>query len=73
VHSHRELRWCARLINRSWNSTRQNTVAALQLANEQLQAAAKAEHVATDFTCSFRDTSSTPRALAAFRISINAA
>jgi ABC-type branched-subunit amino acid transport system substrate-binding protein len=45
VHSHREFKIGVLVsLTGSWNSLGQNTVAALQLGNEQLQAAAKAEH-----------------------------
>jgi len=45
VHSHREFKIGVLVsLTGSWNSLGQNTVAALQLAKEQLQAAAKVEH-----------------------------
>src|SRR5881227_3298054 len=52
----------------SWNSLGQNTVAALQLANKQLQAAAKAEHGGYRFHLFVRDTQLDPaKALAAIQ------
>src|SRR5207253_9729054 len=52
----------------SWNSLGQNTVAALQLANEQLQATAKAEHGSYRFHSVVCDTQLDPaKALAAIQ------
>ena len=67
VHSHREFKIGVLVsLTGSWNSLGQNTVAALQLANEQLQAAAKAEHGGYRFHLFVRDTQLDPaKALAA--------
>ena len=52
----------------SWNSLGQNTVAALQIANDQLKAAAKAEHGGFRFKLFVRDTALDPaKALAAIQ------
>src|SRR5881275_1303398 len=57
VHSHREFKIGVLVsLTGSWNSLGQNTVAALQLANEQLQVAAKAEHGGYRFHLFVRDT-----------------
>src|SRR5207244_7596649 len=67
VHSHREFKIGVLVsLTGSWNSLGQNTVAALQLANEQLQAAATAEHGGYRFHLFVRDTRLDPaKALAA--------
>ena len=69
MHSHREFKIGVLVsLTGSWNSLGQNTVAALQLANEQLQAAAKAEHGGYRFHLFVRDTQLAPaRALAAIQ------
>ena len=69
MHSHREFKIGALVsLTGSWNSLGQNTVAALQLANEQLQAAAKAEHGGYRFHLFVRDTQLDPaKALAAIQ------
>jgi branched-chain amino acid transport system substrate-binding protein len=69
VHSHREFKIGVLVsLTGSWNSLGQNTVAALQLANEQLQAAAKAEHAGYRFHLLVRDTQLDPaKALAAIQ------
>ncbi len=69
MHSHREFKIGVLVsLTGSWNSLGQNTVAALQLANEQLQAAAKAEHGGYRFHLFVRDTQLDPaRALAAIQ------
>jgi branched-chain amino acid transport system substrate-binding protein len=69
VHSHREFKIGVLVsLTGSWNSLGQNTVAALQLANEQLQAAAKAEHGGYRFHLFVRDTQLDPaKALAAIQ------
>src|SRR5438309_2476649 len=52
----------------SWNSLGQNTVAALQIANDQLKATAKAEHGGYRFKLFVRDTALDPaKALAAIQ------
>lgn len=52
----------------SWNSLGQNTVAALEIANAQLKAAAKAEHGGYQFKLFVRDTALDPaKALAAIQ------
>src|SRR5437764_5096878 len=52
----------------SWNSLGQNTVAALQIANDQLKVSAKAEHGGYRFKLFVRDTALDPaRALAAIQ------
>src|SRR5436190_18558399 len=52
----------------SWNSLGQNTAAALQIANDQLKVAAKAEHGGYRFKLFVRDTALDPaRALAAIQ------
>ena len=57
AHSHREFKIGPLVsLTGSWNSLGQNTVAALQLANERLQAAAKAEHGGYRFHLFVRDT-----------------
>ena len=57
VHSHREFKIGVLVsLTGSWNSLGQDTVAALQLADEQLQAAAKAEHGGYRFHLFVRDT-----------------
>lgn len=68
-HSHREFKIGVLVsLTGSWNSLGQNTVAALQLANEQLQAAAKAEHGGYRFHFFVRDTQLDPaKALAAIK------
>src|SRR5213596_321799 len=67
LHSHREFKIGVLVsLTGSWNSLGQNTVAALQLANEQLQATAKAEHGGYRFHLFVRDTQLDPaKALAA--------
>src|SRR5256886_5821559 len=61
VHSHREFKIGVLVsLTGSWNSLGQNSVAALQLANEQLQAAAKAEHGGYRFHFFVRDTQLDP-------------
>jgi branched-chain amino acid transport system substrate-binding protein len=69
VHSHREFKIGVLVsLTGSWNSLGQNTVAALQLANEQLQAAAKAGHGGYRFHLFVRDTQLDPaKALAAIQ------
>src|SRR5213079_187638 len=69
VHSHREFKIGVLVsLTGSWNSLGQNTVAALQLANEQLQATAKAEHGGYRFHLFVRDTQLDPaKALAAIQ------
>ena len=69
VHSHREFKIGVLVsLTGSWNSLGQNTVAALQLANEQLQVAAKAEHGGYRFHLFVRDTQLDPaKALAAIQ------
>src|SRR5436305_5349072 len=69
LHSHREFKIGVLVsLTGSWNSLGQNTVAALQLANEQLQATAKAEHGGYRFHLFVRDTQLDPaRALAAIQ------
>src|SRR5437764_8487382 len=69
VHSHREFKIGVLVsLTGSWNSLGQNTVAALQLANLQLQAAAKAEHGGYRFHLFVRDTQLDPaKALAAIQ------
>src|SRR5213082_1378517 len=69
VHSHREFKIGVLVsLTGSWNSLGQNTVAALQLANEQLQATAKAEHGGYRFHSFVRDTQLDPaKALAAIQ------
>src|SRR5437764_11331283 len=69
VHSHAEFKTGVLVsLPGSWNSLGQNTVAALQLANEQLQAAAKAEHGGYRFHLFVRDTQLDPaKALAAIQ------
>ena len=53
----------------SWNSLGQNTVAALQIANDQLKVAAKAEHGGYRFKLFVRDTALDPvKALARQKI-----
>src|SRR5437868_2884823 len=60
-HSHREFKIGMLVsLTGSWNSLGQNTVAALQLANERLQAAAKAEHGGYRFHLFVRDTQLDP-------------
>jgi len=68
-HSHREFKIGVLVsLTGSWNSLGQNTVAALQLANEQLRAAAKAEHGGYRFHLFVRDTQLDPaKALAAIQ------
>jgi ABC-type branched-subunit amino acid transport system substrate-binding protein len=69
VQSHREFKIGVLVsLTGSWNSLGQDTVAALQLANEQLQAAAKAEHGGYRFHLFVRDTQLDPaKALAAIQ------
>ena len=69
LHSHREFKIGVLVsLTGSWNSLGQNTVAALQLANEQLQAAAKTEHGGYRFHLFVRDTQLDPaKALAAIQ------
>src|SRR6266704_905183 len=69
LHSHREFKIGVLVsLTGSWNSLGQNTVAALQLASEQLQAAAKAEHGGYRFHLFVRDTQLDPaKALAAIQ------
>ena len=69
MHSHREFKIGVLVsLTGSWNSLGQNTVAALQLANEQLQAAAKAGHGGYRFHLFVRDTQLDPaKALAAIQ------
>jgi len=69
LHSHREFKIGVLVsLTGSWNSLGQNTVAALQLANEQLQAEAKAEHGGYRFHLFVRDTQLAPaKALAAIQ------
>src|SRR6184192_1561132 len=69
LHSHREFKIGVLVsLTGSWNSLGQNTVAALQLANEQLQATAKAEHGGYRFHLFVRDTALDPaKALAAIQ------
>ena len=69
LHSHREFKIGVLVsLTGSWNSLGQNTVAALQLANEQLQATAKAEHGGYRFHLFVRDTQLDPtKALAAIQ------
>src|SRR5881392_3362617 len=69
LHSHREFKIGVLVsLTGSWNSLGQNTVAALQLANEQLQATAKAEHGGYRFKLFVRDTALDPaKALAAIQ------
>src|SRR5437016_4823151 len=69
LHSHREFKIGVLVsLTGSWNSLGQNTVAALQLANEQLQATAKAEHGGYRFHSFVRDTQLDPaKALAAIQ------
>ena len=69
VHSHREFKIGVLVsLTGSWNSLGQNTVAALQLANEQLQTAAKAKHGGYRFHLFVRDTQLDPaKALAAIQ------
>src|SRR5213595_116498 len=66
-HSHREFKIGVLVsLTGSWNSLGQNTVAALQLAKEQLQATARAEHGVYRFHLFVRDTQLDPaKALAA--------
>src|SRR5438034_10332439 len=57
LHSHREFKISLLLsLTGSWNSLGQTTVAALQLANEQLQATAKSAHRGHRFHLYVRDT-----------------
>jgi ABC-type branched-subunit amino acid transport system substrate-binding protein len=57
VQSHREFKIGVLVsLTGSWNSLGQNTVAALQLANEQLQVAVRAEHGGYRFHLFVRDT-----------------
>ncbi len=69
LHSHREFKIGVLVsLTGSWNSLGQNTVAALQLANEQLHATAKAEHGGYGFHLFVRDTQLDPaKALAAIQ------
>ena len=69
LHSHREFKIGVLVsLTGSWNSLGQNTVAALQLADEQLQATAKAEHGGYHFHLFVRDTQLDPvQALAAIQ------
>src|SRR5437899_4766991 len=69
LHSHREFKIGVLVsLTGSWNSLGQNTVAALQLANEQLQATARAEHGGCRFHLFVRDTQLDPaKALAAIQ------
>src|SRR5436305_15015637 len=69
LHSHREFKIGVLVsLTGSWNSLGQNTVAALQLANEQLHATAKAEHSGYRFHLFVRDTQLDPaKALAAIQ------
>ena len=69
LHSHREFKIGVLVsLTGSWNSLGQNTVAALQLANEQFQATAKAEHGGYRFHLFVRDTQLDPaKALAAIQ------
>ena len=69
LHSHREFKIGVLVsLTGSWNSLGQNTVAALQLASEQLRAAAKAEHGGYRFHLFVRDTQLDPaKALAAIQ------
>jgi branched-chain amino acid transport system substrate-binding protein len=69
LHSHREFKVGVLVsLTGSWNSLGQNTVAALQLANDQLQAAAKDEHGGYRFHLFVRDTQLDPaKALAAIQ------
>src|SRR5213595_3360634 len=68
-HSHREFKIGVLVsLTGSWNSLGQNTVAALQLANDQLKATAKAEHGGYRFKLFVRDTALDPaKALAAIQ------
>src|SRR5207302_9438406 len=69
LHSHREFKIGVLVsLTGSWNSLGQNTVAALQLASEQLQAAAKSDHGGYKFHLFVRDTQLDPaKALAAIQ------
>src|SRR2546423_10172773 len=69
VHSHREFKIGGLVsLTGSWNSLGQSTVAAVQLANEQLQVAAKTEDGGYRFHLSVRDTQLDPaKALAAIQ------
>src|SRR5881392_558229 len=69
VHSHREFKVGLLVsLTGSWNSLGQNTVAALQIANDQLKATAKAEHGGYRFKLFVRDTALDPaKALAAIQ------
>ena len=69
LHSHREFKIGVLVsLTGSWNSLGQNTVAALQLAKEQLQATARAEHGGYRFHLFVRDTQLDPaKALAAIQ------
>src|SRR5438093_1357218 len=69
VHSHREFKIGVLVsLTGSWNTLGQNTVAALQIATDQLDAAAKANHGGYRFHLFVRDTALDPaKALAAIK------
>src|SRR5438045_3448770 len=69
IHSHREFKVGVLVsLTGSWNSLGQNTVAALQIAADQLDAAAKANHGGYRFHLFVRDTQLDPaKALAALK------
>ena len=69
LHSHREFKIGVLVsLTGSWNTLGQNTVAALQIATDQLDAAAKANHGGYRFHLFVRDTALDPaKALAAIK------
>src|SRR5437868_9151043 len=61
LHSHREFKVGVLVsLTGSWNSLGQNTVAALQIAKDQLKADAKVEHGGYRFHLFIRDTQLDP-------------